>query len=760
MPAYKSPRWTAAFFQRFVLVLFGLSILVVLELSLRLLGIGVVDLHEDPFLGFSEHHPVFETYGTQDGSLRARTVREKLKWFNEQEFSLSKAPGTFRIFTLGGSTTYGRPYGTQTSFSCWLGELLKHASGLAQHFEVINAGGISYASYRVVVVLKEILTYDPDLVIIYTGHNEFLESRTYQHLLGQPSVWLRSRESFSTLRIYSLLESVIEKARTEFGTGDQMRTPSGGGLLSPEVETLLDRSAGLDYYQRDSVYARGVFEHFRFNVNRMIRLCSKAGVPVLFCRPVDNLKDFSPFKSMPSVELASADRMRLKRLLSTGRMSLAELRVAEGLKTLKQVVRLDPLFAEAWFYLGRALLAIGDTVQARQALLQARELDVCPLRAQEPIHLILEEETKMADVGLLDLPVLLAAHSPGGVIGSETLIDHIHPSPQYHLLIAREIAGWMKEHGFLKQSSLPGEDRIQAIYGRVIASLSDEYMSRGVLNLAKVLVWAKKFEEVRSLFDSRWEDVSHIGEAHYLMGVVFENLGEPQKALACYGKALEKMPKHRQSLRRLAETSEKSGDPFRAEEAYRQALAIFPEDVPLLSNYGILLARQGRSEQAMEMFDHAARIEPDSPELNNNIGLLHSINRQYGQAIAAFNRALQANPGDPQAYHNLGVAYTLLKRFSEAEQAFLEALKRNPEHDSARNNLGNIYRQTGRMAQAEEQFRLALTINPGRVEVYINLALLYRDSGKISLAREVASHGLECFPEEPRLARIAESLRN
>lgn len=743
-----------------MLVLLGLFLLVVFELVLRLFGLGTLAVSEDPFVGFSGHHPVFETYRAEDGSLQARIVREKLKWFNEQQFPVSKDSGTFRIFTLGGSTAYGRPYGTRTSYSGWLEGILKEAAEPDQHFEVINAAGISYASYRVVLVLKEILAYQPDLVIIYTGHNEFLESRTYQHLLAQPSAWLRILESLYRLRIYSLLERAVGKIGAESSVGEDSRPRSSEGILSPEVETLLDRSAGLEYYQRDSVYARGVFDHFRFNVGRMIRLCRQAGVPVLFCRPVDNLKDFSPFKSMPGAEMASADRVRLERLLNMGRILLAEGKADQGLETLKKAVRLEPLYAESWFYLGRALLATGDTARARQAFLQARELDVCSLRAQEPIHRILEEETATAGVNLLDLPALFASHSPGGIIGAETLIDHIHPLPEYHLLIATEIAGWMEEQGLLKQGSLPGEDEIQALYDKVMASLSDEYMSRGVLNLAKVMVWAKKFSEVRTLFEGRWNEVSHIGEAQYLMGVVLERLGEPQEALAYYEKALEDMPKHRQSYRQLAEASEKSGDLAKAEQTYRRALEIFPEDVPLLSNYGILLARQGRSQEAMNLFSRAARIKPDLPELNNNIGMLYLMNKQYGQAIASFNRALQADPDDPQAYHNLGVVYTMLERYPEAEQAFLETIERNPEHDSARNNLGSIYRKMGRMAQAEEQFRMTLIINPARLESYINLALLYRDTGKIPLAREVARYGLERFPGEPRLARIAESLRN
>ena len=43
-------------------------------------------------------------------------------------------------------------------------DVFVHFSGRA--IEVINAGGISYASYRVKVVLQELLAYDPDLIIL------------------------------------------------------------------------------------------------------------------------------------------------------------------------------------------------------------------------------------------------------------------------------------------------------------------------------------------------------------------------------------------------------------------------------------------------------------------------------------------------------------------------------------------------------------------------------------------------------------------
>ena len=37
-----------------------------------------------------------------------------------------------------------------------------------------RSGGVSYASYRVAALMEELVRYEPDLFVIYSGHNEFL----------------------------------------------------------------------------------------------------------------------------------------------------------------------------------------------------------------------------------------------------------------------------------------------------------------------------------------------------------------------------------------------------------------------------------------------------------------------------------------------------------------------------------------------------------------------------------------------------------
>src|SRR5690606_6623553 len=100
-------------------------------------------------------------------------------YFRPESFPIRKGLGEYRIFCLGGSTVQGRPYSVETSFTTWL-EISLHAADPSRKWNVVNCGGVSYASYRLAPILEEVLRYEPDMIVLCTGHNEFLEDRTYR----------------------------------------------------------------------------------------------------------------------------------------------------------------------------------------------------------------------------------------------------------------------------------------------------------------------------------------------------------------------------------------------------------------------------------------------------------------------------------------------------------------------------------------------------------------------------------------------------
>ncbi len=150
-----------------------LASFVLLESILALLGIRPSRDTHDPFVGFEPGLPLFVRQGDH-----FQTNPVKLSFFNAQSFAALKSPRTYRIFCMGGSTTYGHPYDHRTYFGGWLKAYLDETAP-DKDWEVVNCGGISYASYRVALVMEELVNYQPDLFVIYTGHNEFLEERTY-----------------------------------------------------------------------------------------------------------------------------------------------------------------------------------------------------------------------------------------------------------------------------------------------------------------------------------------------------------------------------------------------------------------------------------------------------------------------------------------------------------------------------------------------------------------------------------------------------
>ena len=91
-----------------------------MEVVLAVAGVRPLLLTEDPFVGFADNVPQFVPDTRPDGTPILRTARNKRVLFNYQQFPLQKAPDSYRIFCMGGSTTYGRPYFDDVSFCGWL----------------------------------------------------------------------------------------------------------------------------------------------------------------------------------------------------------------------------------------------------------------------------------------------------------------------------------------------------------------------------------------------------------------------------------------------------------------------------------------------------------------------------------------------------------------------------------------------------------------------------------------------------------------
>ncbi len=472
--AAKRPRrWGRALGFRVAAVLLAVAPFALAEAVFVILDWGRPSSGEDPFVGFSSIHPLFVP--DADGP-RYEIARSRQAFFQPESFGAVKAVDEYRIFCLGGSTVQGRPFGIETSFTTWL-EINLRAADPSRTWRVVNCGGISYASYRLVPILQEVLGYGPDLVILYTGHNEFLEDREYGHIRDIPPFVSRPCELLMETRTYNLL-------RETFGRSPADERP----VLGPEADAMLDYKGGLEKYHRDETRRRGVIEHFGYNLRRMVGMCREAGVAVLLVNPVSSLRNCPPFKSEHRDGLTAEQLRRWESLRREAGRQLGT-NPFRAVDLLRRASAIDDQHADLHYLLGRCYDAMGRPEQARRAYIRAKELDVCPLRMLEPMHRIVLDAARRSRAPLLDARKLIERRSRDGIPGGYLLLDHVHPSIPGHRLIADALTEELIGRGIVHPAAGWKRRRYERAR-RHLASLDDFYFARGQERLEAVRKWA------------------------------------------------------------------------------------------------------------------------------------------------------------------------------------------------------------------------------------------------------------------------------
>ncbi|HXV35845.1 MAG TPA: SGNH/GDSL hydrolase family protein, partial [Myxococcota bacterium] len=120
-------------------------------------------------LRYSRHH-YLNYYTTPD--FEKGDTRHNSLGFRGEEIAIPKPPNTFRIATLGGSTTYN--YGVEDDDHTYPGRLEHHLREMGYRgVEVINAGVGGYNSFESLINLQfRVLDVEPDLVIVYQNTND------------------------------------------------------------------------------------------------------------------------------------------------------------------------------------------------------------------------------------------------------------------------------------------------------------------------------------------------------------------------------------------------------------------------------------------------------------------------------------------------------------------------------------------------------------------------------------------------------------
>lgn len=456
-------------------IVFPFLLLFLAEIALRTVHYGN-DL--SLFIEYPQDKNYF--YLNPDASKRYFSNQKNATTGNIEPFKKKKEEGTLRFFVLGESTTIGYPYFHNGSFHRWLLYRLTHTYP-DQKFEIVNISLTAVNSYTVAGFAKEVVHYEPDAVLIYTGHNEYYGALGVGSTenIGGNRFLIKSILKLRELKIVQLITKSYDKIINVAGPKNQ---DSDGTRMQRMV------SEQKIPFESD-LYKRGV-EQFRSNMDETLELLSENHIPVLISNLVSNEKDLKPFVSFP------VDSSRFPGFSLNYRLGLKayhDKNFSSAFNFFKAANKSYSENAECNYYLGNLSYTEKNYKEAKQYLSKAKDLDGLRFRAPEALNdILMQLTTKYSNSHLVDTKGIFETNSANKIIGDELILEHVHPDLMGYALmsdaffdaveklkIVKTTGEKMSFDVLLKQMPITKIDSLSGIYK--VANLKNSWPFRGTM---------------------------------------------------------------------------------------------------------------------------------------------------------------------------------------------------------------------------------------------------------------------------------------
>lgn len=392
---------------------------------------------KNPFVEAVNEVPAFRVVGPGGKEVVVRSGFHPLMRPDLSPFPLERPPGGLRVFVLGGSAAAGWPYHLgDTNISALLERKLRMLYP-GRPVEVINMAAGTYGSHRVKLILDEVLRYQPDLVFLYNGNNEFLENLVFRPRTP-PSPWDRSAAARLGYRVYAALAAPLPSI--------DVRNYDLENQVWNQLSFAFSQASR---YRDDPRQFQALLEHYRYNLEASADAAREAGVPLLLLTCPVNLKDWLPNVSRHRRDLGAEEKARWTGLFREGYLAVERGEFAAAIAPLRGALAIDDEYAEAHFQLAVALLRTGQRAEARAAYLRALERDAFPFRELPEFQAILREVAGRRGLPLVDVIAPLDAAAGDGIPGFDTFIDYVHLTEQSQEVVAHEMVRALRARGLL-----------------------------------------------------------------------------------------------------------------------------------------------------------------------------------------------------------------------------------------------------------------------------------------------------------------------
>jgi tetratricopeptide (TPR) repeat protein len=531
-------------------------------------------------------------------------------------FLKNKPDNGYRIFVLGGSTAAGYPYGNNLMFSRILNQRLNDTFP-NRTIEVINTAAPAINSYTQLDFLDEILRSEPDVILIYSGHNEFYGALGVASVesLGQFRWFVNFYLKLQQFKVFLLLRNMISGLLALF----QSEADVTSGTL---MERMVDENQ-IPY--GSSLYKAGK-EQFAANLRDIIQQSRDANIDVMLSELVSNVRDQKPFISVAGTHPLTADQ-------AYARAQMAEKKA--------------------------------DYQQAKTLYYLAKDLDALRFRASEDFNTIINELGREFDIPVVPMKVYFEKQSANELIGDQLMLEHLHPNIDGYFIMADAFYETMRGSGFIsdewdssqvtRRSSYRktwGYTPLDSVYaGLRVRILKGGWPFQPKSSPNMALLSFRQKTKVDSLAVRMWQDRSYnLERAHFDLAVYYESKNDLRRAFDEYNALVCLTPYNVSPYIKAAEILIKAG-------RLNQAFPILNQSLQLESTMyaqkwiGQILLNRNNINEALPYLERAYNLDKRDPQLLYNLSGAYAMSSEFEKARARLNELEKINPNFPDAEH-------------------------------------------------------------------------------------------------------------
>jgi tetratricopeptide (TPR) repeat protein len=632
-------------------MMFGL-----LELSLRLFAKSLtLPLTVEVSADSTSWYQINRGYLQKYFSMNASIVPE----LKPSLFKKKKHANLFRIMCMGESSMFGTPYQMTCTIPALLRKQLRHAYP-DREIEVLNLGASAINSNVILNLSKNIITYEPDLVLLYMGHNDFYgpdgvgASFLQQHF---PSTiqWVYELRDFRIIQLLNRLLHSMKPDRQIPADNNLMRQVSQEArisLRSPESERI--------------------FNLFESNLRNIIAVFREHHIPLIVSDVTSNL-EFPPFiaDTLKGVDHAGA-------FADSIAFDLQHRDYTIPIKRLSAVYRLDSSNAWTNYWLGKTYLGMGDSITAKTFFIAAKDNDLLKFRAPKKINEIIHDVCNNENVPCISADTMFSSLSTYGIPGESLFWEHLHPNAFGYYSIANLF--------FQKIASLNilGSHSPTTVVPFEADSLSVCWMelAYGDLSIQRLTgQWPfTNYKRTSVVIDSATPPLRQIALDTYTRKLLWD-----------------------EGCLKSAEYFWKTGSYRNAQTTYEALIEDTPENFYAQYLLGNLFVKTKHPAEAKEHLRRSIQANPRYPNARVDLGLLHINAGEFDEAISDLHAALPFVNDErfvtlrANIYYGLSAAYANKGMFDPAMKNITEALRIVPSYPEARALRNAILeKQTGK----------------------------------------------------------------